>query len=63
MTKIADLLRTMWYHFLISLKTNSLPNDVESLQVLAKEQQTVEHYEALLPWNIDVKEFNGDSIL
>ena len=41
MLKIADQLRSMWYHFLMSLKTNSLPNDIESLQVLAKEQQVL----------------------
>ena len=41
MQKIADLLCAVWYHFPMSLKTNPLPNDVESLQVLAKEQQVL----------------------
>ena len=41
MLKITDQLRSMWYHFLMSLKTNSFPNDIESLQVLAKEQQVL----------------------
>lgn len=39
--KVADLSYAMWYHFSMRLKTNSLPNDIESLQVLAMEQQVL----------------------